>query len=40
MGRQLRSTVLTTTVQLQPNTPDAAAVMSTDRVYKQQQATY
>jgi hypothetical protein len=40
MGRQLRSTVPTTTVQLQPNTPDAAAVGSTDRGYKQQQATY
>jgi hypothetical protein len=27
-------------MQLQPNTPDAAAVKSSDRVYKQQQATY
>jgi hypothetical protein len=40
MGRQLRSTVPTTTVQLQPHTPDAAALQSSDRTYKQQQATY
>lgn len=40
MGRQLRSTVPTTAEQLQPRTPDAAALQSSDRVYKQQQAKY
>jgi hypothetical protein len=40
MGRQLCSTVPTTMVQLQPHTPDAVALQSSDRTYKQQQATY
>jgi hypothetical protein len=39
MGRQLRSTVPTTQQQLQPSTPDAAAVLRHDKVAKQRQAT-
>ena len=40
MGRQLRSTVPTTTAQLQPQTPDAAAIQSADRDIKERQATH